>query len=171
MFVIDNSLAGRDFDGVTGEIESIVKKHGGSVADIRKWDERRLAYEINHVKRATYILAHFELEPAVIELMRLDFALSEKILRQLIVIDIDGVPTGDERPGITSTITDLSGAGRRGRFGERRRPAAGAEATPAAAAGEEAKAPEAPAEAEVEKAEGAKAEPEAAVDAEEAQQT
>ncbi len=115
MFVASSSLAKNDWDGVCGDIESIISKHGGKVVDLRKWDERRLAYEINHVRRGTYILVHFEAPPLSMEEMRRDFNLSEKILRQLVVIDVDGVPTGDERPGITTTITDASARGRFGR--------------------------------------------------------
>jgi len=103
MFLVESSLADRDWQGVAAEIESTVKKHGGNVVDLRKWDDRRLVYEIGHVKRALYVLVHFETPPLSIEAMRRDLNLSERITRQLITVDVDGVPTGDERPGITST--------------------------------------------------------------------
>ncbi len=115
MFVIESALADRDWDGCCAEIDSIIAKHGGKVVDLRKWDERRLAYEIKHVRRGTYILVHFEAEQATMEAMRRDFNMSDKILRQLVLIDVDGVPSGDERPGITTSITDSSALGRRGR--------------------------------------------------------
>jgi len=122
MFIVDSALAERDYAGVTAEIESIVKKHGGAVVDQRKWDDRRLAYEIGRMKRATYILVHFEAPPLSIETMRRDFVLSEKIVRHMITLDADGVPAGDERPGITSTaIPDFPDRGfREGRPGRAR---------------------------------------------------
>ena len=103
MLLVDSALAERDWSAVAQEIESTVTKHGGKVVDLRKWDDRRLAYEIGRMKRALYVLVHFEAPPLSIEALRRDFALSERIARNLITLDEDGVPTGDERPGITST--------------------------------------------------------------------
>lgn len=112
MILVDSAIAERDYDGCVSEIDSTIKKYGGNVVDLRKWDDRRLIYEITRVKRALYILLHFECPTSAIESIRRDFVLSERILRHLITIDIDGVPAGDDRPGITSTaIPD---------FGERR---------------------------------------------------
>jgi small subunit ribosomal protein S6 len=103
MLVVDSSLAERDWSAVAQEIESTVVKHGGKIVDLRKWDDRRLAYEIRRMKRALFVLVHFEAPPLSIEALRRDFALSERITRNLITLDEDGVPTGDERPGVTST--------------------------------------------------------------------
>lgn len=122
MFVLDNAVADRDWDGVCGTIDSIISRHGGKVVDLRKWDERRLAYEIGRVKRATYVLVHFEAPTGSMQEMYKDFVLAENILRQLITVDVDGVPTGEERPGITTTLSETM-PGRRGR-GRRRGPSA-----------------------------------------------
>ncbi len=103
MFIVDSSQAERDWDGAAGEIQAIIAKHGGKVVDFRKWDDRRFAYEIKRMKRGAYALVHFEAPTLSIEAMRRDFVICEKIVRQLITVDADGVPTGDERPGITST--------------------------------------------------------------------
>jgi len=108
MFVIDSSVAERSYDDVCEEIESTISKHGGSVVDLRKWDERRLAYEVERARRGVYILVHFEAPPESMALLRRDFDLSENILRQLLLIDADGVPSGDERPGITTSISEPS---------------------------------------------------------------
>ncbi len=116
MFVIDNAVADRDWDGVTGTINSVIERHGGKVVDLRKWDERRLSYVIGRVKRAAYVLVHFEAPPAGMEQMYKDFVLAENIVRQLITVDVDGIPTGDQRPGITTSLTEsLPGRRPRGR--------------------------------------------------------
>jgi len=113
MFVVESAAADRDWDGVCEEITTLIGRQQGRVVDLRKWDERRLAYEIKRARRGTYIIVHLEAEPASIQQMRRDFNLSEKILRHLMVLDEDGVPTGDERPGITNSITGSSGLARR----------------------------------------------------------
>jgi len=103
MIIVDSAAAERDYAACVAEIESAIRKHGGKIVDTRKWDDRRLAYEIARAKRATYVLVHFEAPGSAIETLRRDFVLSERIVRHLITLDVDGVPTGDERPGITST--------------------------------------------------------------------
>jgi ribosomal protein S6 len=109
MFIVDSGLAERDWAGVQSEIEGIIKRHGGSVKDFRKWDDRRLVYEIKRTRRGTYALVHFEAPAGSMQDMRRDFNLSEKILRQLVVVDLDGLPVGEDRPGITSSpVTDLN---------------------------------------------------------------
>jgi len=130
MFVVDSALAEREWDAVQQEIGATIAKHGGKLADLRKWDDRRLAYEIRRMKRALYILVHFEAPSGAIETMRRDLALSERIVRNLITVDEDGIPVGDDRPGITSSAVPdfgqrpLEGRGR----GEERADGAGAEA-------------------------------------------
>ena len=86
MFLIESGLAERDWNGVAAEFETIIKRHGGEIVDLRKWDDRRLAYEINRVRRAQYVLVHFNLPPLAMQAMRRDFVLSDKILRQLITV-------------------------------------------------------------------------------------
>lgn len=137
MFIVDSSAAERDWAGVVGELEGIIKRHGGEVVDLRKWDDRRLAYEINRIRRGMYVLVHFNAPPLAMQEMRRDFNLSEKIVRQLVTIDEDGVPKGEERPGITSTaIADFGdrdereGGDRGDRRGPRRFRERGEEAVP-----------------------------------------
>ncbi len=108
MFVVDSAIAERSYDEVCDEIRSTISKHGGEVVDLRKWDERRLAYEIKRVRRGVYVLVHFEAPPEAMEEMRRDFVLSDNILRQMLLVDIDGVPSGEERPGITNSISEAS---------------------------------------------------------------
>jgi ribosomal protein S6 len=56
-----------------------------------KWDERRLTYEINKVRRGTFILVHFNSDPSGIAKMERQCALNENILRVLILVDEDGI--------------------------------------------------------------------------------
>ena len=40
--------------------QGIVERHGGKVMVIKKWDERKLAYEVGKQKRGTYIVAFYK---------------------------------------------------------------------------------------------------------------
>ncbi len=61
-----------------------IESHGGEIMVIKKWDERKLAYEIGPNKRGTYILAYFKAPGAAIAPIERDVKLSEDILRVLI---------------------------------------------------------------------------------------
>ncbi len=59
MFLLDNASAVADLDGTTGVVDQILLKHGATIVQKEKWDERKLAYEIRGHKRATYYLVYF----------------------------------------------------------------------------------------------------------------
>jgi small subunit ribosomal protein S6 len=52
---------------------------------MKKWDERRLAYEVRGQKRGLYILAYFKAPGAQLSHIERDCNLSEKILRAMIL--------------------------------------------------------------------------------------
>jgi small subunit ribosomal protein S6 len=62
----------------------VVEKHGGNVLVAKKWDERKLAYEIGKAKRGIYVLVYFQAPGAAIALIDRDVRLSEQFTRVLI---------------------------------------------------------------------------------------
>ena len=52
---------------------------------MKKWDERRLAYDVKGKSRGTYILAYFNCDPLKISGIERDVTLSESIVRVLIL--------------------------------------------------------------------------------------
>ncbi len=91
MILVTTAEASRDWDGLTHHVSDILTRNGAEVVDLRKWGERKLAYEIQHQRKATYILIHFEAPTNVIAEIRRELQLSERILRHLILLDRDGV--------------------------------------------------------------------------------
>ena len=85
------------------DITALLEKHGAKIAQIGKWDERKLAYEIKKQKRGTYVLTHFEAEPQAIDEMRRDVELSETISRVLVI----GIET-DFPPFMTASELDAA---------------------------------------------------------------
>jgi ribosomal protein S6 len=49
------------------------------------WSERSLAYEINHVREASFILTYFEAEAEAIAKIERTFRITDNILRTLVV--------------------------------------------------------------------------------------
>lgn len=72
-----------DLDAATGHIRHLFERAEAQVIALRKWDERRLAYEIDHNKRGTYFLSYFSCDPANIDRLSRDCNLSETIVRAM----------------------------------------------------------------------------------------
>jgi small subunit ribosomal protein S6 len=85
MFLIDSSLAARDWESVNKTITNILKRAKAEIISIRKWDERRLAYDINGQNRGTYLLCYFKVDGQKITAIERDAQLSEKVMRVLIL--------------------------------------------------------------------------------------
>jgi len=85
MFLVDSARAGSDWDGINAAIRKILERAEADIISIRKWDDRRLAYEIKHVGRGTYILVYFRADGEKIQGIEKAVQLSEHILRVLIL--------------------------------------------------------------------------------------
>jgi small subunit ribosomal protein S6 len=80
MFLIGQAQAA-DLAGVIEHINEIFHRSGAEVIAMRKWDERRLAYEIKKQKRGLYILAYVKIPARNMPLFERDCNLSERLLR------------------------------------------------------------------------------------------
>ena len=89
MFLVDSALATADWDGTLAMIENILKRADAEIVAIRKWGERKLAYDIERKQRGTYILAYFKADTQRIGGIEKDVQLSEKVMRVLILTTED----------------------------------------------------------------------------------
>jgi small subunit ribosomal protein S6 len=85
MFLVDTALAASDWDGTMGMIRKLLEKYEAEIVSLRKWDERRLAYDIERKSRGTYILSYFKCDGTKLTDIERDVQLSEKIMRVLIL--------------------------------------------------------------------------------------
>ncbi len=85
MFLVDSAEAGTDWDGVLGTITKMLEKAKAEIVLIRKWDDRRLAYDIRGVSRGTYIICYFRVDGQKIQDIEKSVQLSERIMRVLIL--------------------------------------------------------------------------------------
>ncbi len=83
MFLFDPTF-GTDFGNVKAEIERIMKRAEGEIVFCEKWEERKLAYEIQGRKRGLYVLTYFKAPGDKIAGIERDARLSESILRILV---------------------------------------------------------------------------------------
>ena len=175
MYLLENNAASADFEGTAGQVDQILTKHGASIVQKEKWDERKLAYEIKGQRRATYYLVYYTCDPLTQPAINEDLALNEVVLRHLtlkleepISEHIEKRAAEREALAEDSRRNSLTGWGDRRkdkpRRGERPRDGSGAVVKPAGEKAEAAAKPEAatPAAAKPEAAKAETAAPEAA---------
>lgn len=100
LFLISQGVAA-DYQGVIDHLNEIFRRAHAEVVSMKKWDERRLAYEIDKQKRGIYILAYITAPSAAIDHIHRDVNLSEKILRCMIIradhLTVDEMKAADAR--------------------------------------------------------------------------
>ena len=84
MFLFDSSFAA-DMSKPEAEIRRILDRAEAEIVFCRKWDERRLAYEIRGRRRGTYVLTYFKCRPDILGGIERDAQLSENVLRLLVL--------------------------------------------------------------------------------------
>jgi len=84
MFLVDSAKAA-DWDATKAALENALKRADAEIVDMKKWDDRRLAYEIQGKARGTYILCYFKADGEKIQDIEKAVQLSEQIMRVLIL--------------------------------------------------------------------------------------
>ena len=85
LFLLNQQAASSDFAGTIAFLRQVFQRAEADVLVLRKWDERKLAYEIKGQKRGIYILAYFKARGSQIANIERDCTLSEQVLRCLIL--------------------------------------------------------------------------------------
>ncbi len=97
MFVVNNTRAREDLDGLIAELKAMVERAGGTVVNCDKWDERKLAYEIGGQRRATYVLCHWNGPSSAPAKLERQSGLSAVVIRVLNTLDEDGIAIAKPR--------------------------------------------------------------------------
>lgn len=85
MFLVDSAQAAADWEGTLSVINNILQRADAEVVSMRKWQERKLAYDIDRKARGTYILCYFKVDGRRIRGIEKDVQLSEKVMRVLVL--------------------------------------------------------------------------------------
>lgn len=103
MFLISQAEAS-DLNGVIAHIGEILRRGDAEIIAMRKWDERRLAFEIDKQRRGLYILCYFRAPAGSIAHIERDCNLSERVLRALILradhLSDEEIAANDDRAGL-----------------------------------------------------------------------
>ena len=89
-------------------VQNLLDRANASVIALSKWDERKLAFEIDKQKRGLYILAYFSADPVNISGLERDANLSEVIMRAMILradhLSEDEMKASDGREELATEI-------------------------------------------------------------------
>lgn len=89
MYLFDPTFGGTQENCET-EIRRIMGRAEAEMVFCKRWDERRLAFKVKGRKRGVYVLTFFNAHPSKITGIERDVALSENVLRVL-VLRADGI--------------------------------------------------------------------------------
>jgi len=88
LFVVKPDLSEEDTKAVIEKFTSIIAENG-SVAEVKEWGKRRLAYPINDLNEGYYVLVDFEADPALPAELERRFRIDENVLRSIVVRHIE----------------------------------------------------------------------------------
>jgi len=83
MFLIDNDRVRAGWAAAKGTVLALLEKHGATVHTARRWDERALAYPVKGKRRATFLLAYYDVPNESLANLERDIQLSEAVMRHL----------------------------------------------------------------------------------------
>jgi small subunit ribosomal protein S6 len=90
MFLFPQAAA-TNLKAAVDHVTELLQRAEAEIVSLKKWDERRLAYEIRGNKRGVYFLAYFRVDPTRLTGLERDCNLSEQLLRTM-VVRADHVP-------------------------------------------------------------------------------
>ena len=84
LFLFPQAAVG-DMQSAVDHLKDILGRAEAKIISLRKWDERRLAYEIKGNKRGLFFLVYFEVQGSAIARIERDCNLSEHVLRSMVL--------------------------------------------------------------------------------------
>ncbi len=83
MFILDSNHFGRDAEGTSAQVPTMIEKLGGEMLVSRLWEERRLAFPIKGHRRGTYWLTYFRLDSEKLGDLKRQCQITDDIVRVL----------------------------------------------------------------------------------------
>ena len=85
MFLVSSSKYANDPETTVGGIMEVLERAGATVVAHRPWQDGKLAYEIEGHRKGLHYLVCFKMPPAGMDVVTRQSALSEVIIRQMVV--------------------------------------------------------------------------------------
>lgn len=85
LFLINQQATGGDLQAGLDQVKQILDRAEAQTLILRKWDERKLAYEIKGQKRGLFVLAYFRVRPTMLANIERDCNLSDSVIRSIVL--------------------------------------------------------------------------------------
>ena len=85
MFLLDTNKVAGDEANAAKTLQGILERNQAEILSHRRWDERKLAYPIGNHKKGLYYLTYFRSDGKSIPGIERDFAISELVMRMMIL--------------------------------------------------------------------------------------
>jgi small subunit ribosomal protein S6 len=86
MLLLRPDLEDDKLQSAVEKVTRAIVNAGGSLSKVSPWGKRRLAYEIQHFRDASYFLIHFDIDPSQVRGIERGLLISEEILRHLVIV-------------------------------------------------------------------------------------
>ena len=106
MLLLRPDLEDDKLQAAVEKVTRAIVNGGGSLSKVSPWGKRRLAYDINHHREASYFLIHFDIEPAQVREIERGMLISEEILRHLVTVLEDRGPADELAPAAAARSVD-----------------------------------------------------------------
>jgi small subunit ribosomal protein S6 len=98
MLLLRPDLEDDKLQAAVEKVTRAIVNAGGSLSKVSPWGKRRLAYDIDRHREASYFLIHFDIEPAQVRDIERGLLISEEILRHLVTVLEDRGPADELVP-------------------------------------------------------------------------
>lgn len=106
--ILVTQTAAAAFGECLEHINHLFERADATVIAMKKWDERRLAYEMDKQKRGVYILAYFTCPTDMVAHLERDAVISDKIMRLLVTtadhLTEEEIAAHDDRKGLETEV-------------------------------------------------------------------
>lgn len=98
MLLLRPDLEDDKLQAAVEKVTRAIVNGGGSLSKVSPWGKRRLAYDIDRHREASYFLIHFDIEPSQVREIERGMLISEEILRHLVTVLEDRGPADELAP-------------------------------------------------------------------------
>ena len=106
MLLLRPDLEDDKLQAAVEKVTRAIVNAGGSLSKVSPWGKRRLAYDIQRHREASYFLIHFDIEPSQVREIERGMLISEEILRHLVTVLEDRGPADELAPAAAARGID-----------------------------------------------------------------
>jgi small subunit ribosomal protein S6 len=106
MLLLRPDLEDDKLQAAVEKVTRAIVNGGGSLSKVSPWGKRRLAYDIDRHRDASYFLIHFDIEPGQVREIERGLLISDEILRHLVTVIEDRGPVDEVPPAAAARSTE-----------------------------------------------------------------